>query len=90
MGEVRVCYRCRREHGRGPRETRPYGPGGAPLCAGCMFGEDGNAPSPDVQAEAKRQFNAAMDAAERDTSIDGPVIFGDAAGPRRHPRKAGN
>jgi hypothetical protein len=42
--------------------TRPYGPDGADLCAGCMFGEDGAAPDPDVQAEASRQFAVRIDA----------------------------
>jgi len=56
MSSKRTCYKCHRIGGAGPRELRPYGPGGQDLCAGCMFGEDGNKPDPEVEEEAKRQF----------------------------------
>ena len=59
---MRVCYRCKQPGERvGKRELRPYGPGGADICAGCMFGEGGRAPDPEIQAEAARQCGAAMD-----------------------------
>lgn len=35
---MRSCSRCRRPGGVGPRELRPYGPGGADVCAECVFG----------------------------------------------------
>lgn len=83
--DVVTCHRCHRPHGKGKRETRPYGPDGAPLCAGCMFGEDGATPDPDVQAEAKRQFADRLAAAER-ASADGRAIIADdmPAGPMPH------
>ena len=76
-----ACYRCGRPHGVGKRECRPYGPGGALLCAGCMFGEDGAKPDAAVQAEARRQFTAragAIEATGHDAMIgegftDGPL-----------------
>lgn len=58
------CYLCGRPPGVGKRECRPYGPGGALLCAGCMFGDDDTPPDPEVQAEASRQFAARTDAIE--------------------------
>lgn len=37
------------------RDLRPYGPGGAPLCFGCMKA------TPEREAEAKRQFGGMLD-----------------------------
>lgn len=52
----RVCYKCKRGNGKGARELRPYGPNGQDICAGCVFGEDGNSPNPEAENEAKRQL----------------------------------
>ncbi len=32
---MRFCCRCERPNGPGPRELRPYGPGGKDICAEC-------------------------------------------------------
>lgn len=76
------CYLCHRPPGKGKRETRPYGPNGAPLCAGCMFGEGDRPPDPEIQQEAARQFGAAIEAAEAD-SADGRTSMIDGSGPPR-------
>lgn len=34
---MRTCYHCKQPGGTGPRELRPYGPGGADVCAECTF-----------------------------------------------------
>lgn len=83
------CGQCHRPAGRGARECRPYGPGGSLLCAGCMFGEDGAAPDPTLQAEAGRQFAGRLSKAGRDAK-GGPVAIGDIAGPRPHRVKGRN
>lgn len=33
----RSCMHCGRAGGEGPRELRPYGPGGKDVCAECVF-----------------------------------------------------
>ena len=33
----RTCHHCSRPGGTGPRELRPYGPGGVDVCAECTF-----------------------------------------------------
>ena len=55
------CHLCHRPNGKGKRELRPYGKGGAPLCAGCMFGEGGAVPDADAQVEAGRQLSTRID-----------------------------
>lgn len=37
MASERTCIHCKRPGGKGPRELRPYGPGGADVCAECTF-----------------------------------------------------
>jgi hypothetical protein len=37
MAEKRKCIHCGQPGGVGPRELRPYGPGGADVCAECVF-----------------------------------------------------
>ena len=64
---------CGRPDGRGPRELRPYGPGGKDVCAECAF--DG---PPERLEEARRQFVAKLDGAG-----PGPVVIGESSGPRR-------
>lgn len=83
------CGQCHRPAGRGARECRPYGPGGSLLCAGCMFGEDGAAPNPALEAEAKRQFSMRLAKADREAD-GGPVAIGGIAGPRPHRTKGRN
>ena len=79
---TRACHKCRRPSGPGAHELRPYGPCGALVCAGCMFGEDGSAPDPAVRAEAERQFRAMLAAAEAKAGDDGEVVaIGTEAGP---------
>lgn len=34
----RKCIHCKQPGGKGPRELRPYGPGGADVCAECVLG----------------------------------------------------
>lgn len=70
-----ACYLCHRPPGKGKRECRPYGPDGALLCAGCMFGEDGVAPDPAVQDEASRQFGALIDDASIAAGAGGIVVL---------------
>lgn len=61
------CYYCKTT-----KDLRPYGPAGAPVCFDCAMGD------PDREAEAKRQFGAQLDAAERE---GGPVAIGTDVGP---------
>ena len=51
----RYCMHCLRRGGSGPRELRPYGPGGRDVCAQCTF----QGP-PDRREEAERQLSARM------------------------------
>ena len=51
----RYCMHCLQRGGPGPRELRPYGPGGRDVCAQCVL----HGP-PERQQEAKRQLNARM------------------------------
>lgn len=37
---MRKCYHCGQPGGKGPRELRPYGPGGSDVCAECVLGRD--------------------------------------------------
>lgn len=62
------CFYCGDENA----ELRPYGPGGANVCAPCVMGTD--AP-PERRAQAERQFAAALASA-------GPVAVLGAHGPR--------
>ena len=57
MGE-RTCLHCGQPGGEGDRELRPYGPGGADVCAGCVF--DGK--HPEREAEAARQLEKLFNA----------------------------
>jgi len=56
-----------REDPRGETELRPYGPGGALICFGCAM-------KPENRAEADRQLDKALDAAEDDSCADGASI----------------
>lgn len=56
----RACHVCGRAGGFGKRELRPYGPGGADVCAGCVFGENGGRPAAARVAEAERQLGARL------------------------------
>lgn len=73
MGET--CYKCHQPNGKGPRELRPYGPGGAWLCAECMFSD------PKEEEGARQRFAAQLNAADRRTrrallTSSGPVPLG--------------
>lgn len=48
---IRTCMYCGLPGGKGPRELRPYGPGGRDVCAECVF----NGP-PQRKEEAERQL----------------------------------
>ncbi len=52
---ARYCMHCSRPGGIGPRELRPYGPGGKDVCAECTF----KGP-PDRLKEAERQLGARL------------------------------
>lgn len=60
MGNERKCYSCGEPGGKGKRELRPYGPNGADVCAGCVFGEKGGKPDPTKLAEAEKQLGKQM------------------------------
>ena len=51
----RYCMHCLRLDGRGPRELRPYGPGGRDVCAECTF----KGP-PERLKEAERQLGVRL------------------------------
>lgn len=51
------CYYCKQPNGKGPRELRPYGPGGADVCAGCTMGDKKR------NAAAQKQYGKQLDAA---------------------------
>lgn len=55
MSAARTCMHCKRPGGTGPRELRPYGPGGRDVCAECTF----NGP-PERLEEAARAFGARL------------------------------
>lgn len=55
--KTRTCYKCHQPEGIGKRELRPYGPEGADVCAGCVFGTDGNGPNIDLLNEARYQLS---------------------------------
>jgi len=68
------CYYCNRPDGKGPRELRPYGPGGAYVCAECIMGdlEKDNA--------AAKQFAEMLDKADGKTGSavltpEGPIPY---------------
>lgn len=48
---MRRCMHCKKPGGKGPRELRPYGPGGQDVCAECVL----NGP-PEREREARRQL----------------------------------
>lgn len=52
------CHYCGQPGGRGARELRPYGPGGAEVCAGCVVGEEG-----EHEEMARKQFGQKLSAA---------------------------
>ena len=52
---VRTCVHCGQPGGVGPRELRPYGPGGKDVCAECTF----NGP-PARLKEAEKQLGARL------------------------------
>lgn len=81
----RKCYKCKQPGGRGPRELRPYGPGGKDLCAECMFGSKGQKPSPKLEEEARRQLLKSLMA-------PGPLVIDpeEQAGPRSLKSKSRN
>lgn len=54
-------------------DLRPYGKNGAWICYDCAMA------TPESQAEAKRQFMARMDAAEKVSNV---VVIGEPTGPR--------
>lgn len=54
----RVCMYCKQPNGGGPRELRPYGPGGADVCFECALA------SPEKRRETEREFAAKLNAAE--------------------------
>lgn len=70
---MRSCYHCKQSNGPGPRELRPYGPGGADVCAECVF----NGP-PERRREAERQFTNKLGAAGDFALLteDGPKRIG--------------
>lgn len=51
----RYCMHCNRPGGVGPRELRPYGPGGRDVCAECTF----KGP-PERLEESERQLGARL------------------------------
>ena len=50
----RTCSLCGLPGGPSERELRPYGRGGADVCAGCVLGD------PDRESEARRQLATRM------------------------------
>lgn len=62
---TKACCYCKST----TEELRPYGPGGDWVCFDCMMG------SPEREAEAKRQFGAALDRA-------GPIAIATENGPQ--------
>ena len=72
----RRCYYCRQLGGNGARELRPYGPGGADVCAGCVLGA--GAP-PEREEQARSRFAVQLGMAGRIAVIDPS----EQAGPRR-------
>lgn len=88
-----TCSNCKRPHGLGKRECQPFGPGGALLCAGCVFGEDAKpgrslTPKPEFRATVEAQYSAQLAAAEARAGADECVAITDgaAAGPMVIPR----
>jgi hypothetical protein len=63
---------CKRPGGTGPRELRPYGPGGQDVCAECTL-----CGPPEREREAKRQLTKAL-------SRPGPLLLdpSEEVGPR--------
>ena len=70
----RSCHYCKRVGGKGPRELRPYGPGGVDVCAECVLG---NSAPPD----RRRTAEAALG---RQLMTHEPLLLdvGEQAGPR--------
>lgn len=48
----RICHYCKQPGGKGDRSLRPYGPGGADVCAGCVLGEGAPPERKDVARKA--------------------------------------
>ena len=65
------CYYC----GDTEKDTRPYGPGGAPACFACAFA------SPERKLQTEGAFDALMNAATV-LACDGAVAVGSSAGPQ--------
>jgi len=68
----RVCYKCNQPNGTGPRELRPYGPGGKDICAECCFAD------PKLEKEAREQFRKKNSQIEKRGLV--PII-GTSSGP---------
>lgn len=58
------CYYC----GTTEAELRPYGPGGSPLCFACMKAD------PEREAEAGRNLEAQLDAAQAASDIGSAIL----------------
>ena len=73
MSAASICCACGRselpdrEDPRGETELRPYGPASALICFSCAM-------KPENRAEADRQLNEALDAAEAVSRADGASI----------------
>jgi hypothetical protein len=76
---VRTCVHCKQLGGKGPRELRPYGPGGADVCAECTF-----------RGPPERLKRASQELGKR-LLHNGPLVLDDReqAGPRQVLRKKG-
>jgi hypothetical protein len=72
---VRKCHYCKRPGGKGPRELRPYGPGGADVCAECAIGVNA---TPERTRTAEKMFREKL-------SQKGPLVLDsrERVGPRR-------
>lgn len=72
----RKCFYCKQSGGKGPRELRPYGPGGSDVCAECVLGEK----APD---KLKRMADAES-AFSKQLATKGPLVLDsrEQVGPR--------
>lgn len=75
----RHCYKCKQPGGGGKRELRPYGPNGADVCAGCVFGNDESGPDQALLEQAKKQLAKQVAMAGSRVLVLGA---GEQAGPR--------
>jgi hypothetical protein len=75
----RHCCKCKQPGGKGSRELRPYGPNGADLCAGCVFGENGKKPNKELLSQIEKQFDKQMAMVGDSVAVIDPT---EQAGPR--------